>query len=104
MFQIAGTIGDDADIWRLKYEFVRLVEMDMRSAGYVPRIDINPDFTLDYNNEKDHFEFSISIYGIYLGKKRSQWITGVDETQIIYTQRSKSEESLSAQVHPLREK
>ena len=101
---MAGTIGDDADIWRLKYEFIRLVEMDMRSAGYVPRIDINPDFTLDYNHEKDYFEFSISIYGIYLGKRRSQWITGVDETRIIYTQKSKSEESSSASVRPLKEK
>jgi hypothetical protein len=48
----------------------------MRITGYVPRLDIQPDFTLDYNQEKQYFEFELSLYGIYLGKKQAQWIDG----------------------------
>ena len=88
-----GTIASDSDLWRLKYEFIRLLEMQMREVGYVPRLDINADFTIYYNHEKDYFEFSLSVHGIYLGKRKSQWITGVDETQIIYTQKSRLNES-----------
>jgi hypothetical protein len=65
----------------------------MRILGYVPRLDINPDFTLDYNQAKKYFEFEISLYGIYVGKKKSQWISGIDETRVIYIQKSKCDVS-----------
>jgi hypothetical protein len=92
MFQISGTIASDSDLWRLKHEFIRVLYVEMRALGYVPRLDINTDFTTSYNYEKNYFEFKLSMYGIYLGKKKSQWIAGVDETRIIYTQKSKSSE------------
>jgi hypothetical protein len=70
----------------------------MRLTGYVPRLDIQPDFTLDYNEDKKYFEFELSLYGIYLGKKQSQWIDGVEGTLIVYTQTNKSNVSSRAAV------
>jgi hypothetical protein len=64
----------------------------MKLSGYVPRVDINPDFTLNYNQQKQYFEFELSIYGVYVGKKKSEWITGIDETKAIYTAQNKSKE------------
>jgi hypothetical protein len=104
MFNLAGTIASDSALWRLKEEFVRILQIDMRSAGYVPRLDIPTDFTIDYNYEKEYFEFSLSIHGIYLGKRRSEWIAGVDETRIIHIQKSKSKESSQESEPQLREK
>jgi hypothetical protein len=67
----------------------------MKMIGYVPRIDINPDFTVEYNEAKDYFEFELSLYGIYVGKRKSEWIFGVDGQTAILTQPSKSSEYLS---------
>jgi len=93
-FGLDGNIHDDSAIPRLKGEYIRLLVTEMRLSGYVPRLDINPDFTIYYNELKDFFEFKLSLYGIYIGKKQSEWILGIDEAKPIYIQESKSRESL----------
>jgi hypothetical protein len=69
----------------------------MKIAGYVPRFDIDPDFTIDYNEKKRYFEFELSIYGVYAGKRQAEWIVGVDVNNPIFTHRSKSKELSSDQ-------
>lgn len=96
-FDLDGIIYDDSAIPRLKIEYVRLITSEMRILGYVPRLDINNDFTIEYNVIKEYFEFKISVYGIYVGKKKSEWITGIDETRAIYIQPNKSGGSLQEQ-------
>ena len=95
-FNIGGVIHDDSALSRLKAEYERLLISEMRLSGYVPRIDISTDFTLEYNYTKQYFEFTLTMYGIYVGKKKSEWIIAVDETRPIYTQKSKS--SVSSQA------
>jgi hypothetical protein len=46
-FSLDGVIHDEASIGRLKIEYIRLVVSEMRLNGYVPRFDIDPDFTID---------------------------------------------------------
>jgi hypothetical protein len=91
-FDIDGIIHDDSALSRLKIEYESLLATEMRLSGYVPRIDIAPDFTLQYNHDKKYFEFKLTMYGIYVGKKKSEWIIAVDETKPIYTQKNKSSE------------
>jgi hypothetical protein len=91
-FNLDGIIHDEAFIARLKTEYIRLVVSEMRLSGYVPRLDIDPDFTIQYNSEKEYFEFILSIHGIYTGRKKSEWITGIDGTTPIYTQQNKLNE------------
>ena len=69
-FTLDGVINDESSIWRLKTEYLNLLISEMRLSGYVQRIDINPDFTLEYNEAKKYFEFELSIYGIYVGKRK----------------------------------
>jgi hypothetical protein len=94
-FSFDGNIHDESAIWRLKNEYLRLITMEMRLSGYVPRLDINPDFTIDYIEEKEYFEFKLSMYGVFVGKKKSEWILGIDEQRVIYTQTSRSSVSSS---------
>lgn len=91
-FGLEGIIYDDVALARLKKEYVRLVITEMKMSGYVPRIDIPPDFTISFDHEKKYFEFKLSVYGIFVGKKKSLWITGVDETRVVATQQSRSSE------------
>jgi hypothetical protein len=91
-FHLDGNIHDDSAIARLRFEYQHLLVTEMKLSGYVPRVDISPDFTLNYNEKKQYFEFELSIYGVYVGKKKSEWITGIDETRAIYTAQNRSKE------------
>lgn len=93
-FGIDGIINDESSIVRLRTEYSKLLDSEMRLSGYVPRLDINEDFTIQYNIEKQYFEFTLSAYAVYVGKKKSKWISGIDETRVVYTQKSKSNEFL----------
>ena len=96
-FDLDGIINDDSIIGRLKIEYIRLLTSELRLSGYVPRLDIDPDFTIGYNEEKEYFEFKVSVYGIYVGKKQSKWIIGIDGAVPVYTHQNKSSESSQAQ-------
>ena len=93
-FSLDGTIKDDAMIIRLKNEYIRLLKTEMVLTGYVPRLDIDPDFTISYNHIKEYFEFTLTVYGTYVGKTRAKWTIGIDGTEVIAIQPSRSKESL----------
>jgi hypothetical protein len=104
MFGIDGIIHDEAIVGRLKIEYTRLLLLEMRLSGYVPRLDIDPDFTISYNEIKEYFEFKLSIHGTYIGKRKNECILGIDGTRVIYTQQSKSSELLQDQESQLNQK
>ena len=97
-FGIDGIIHDDSAIIRLKNEYIRLLKSEMALNGYVPRLDIEPDWTIDYNEDKNIFNFEITMYGVYLGKKQAQCIQGIDVTMAIPSQKNKSKEYSQEQV------
>lgn len=97
-FTFDGIIKNDASIGRLRVELVRLKKLEMCELGYVPRLDIDPQFTIKYNNEKDYYEFTLTVYGTYVGKSKALWITGIDGTQIVPTQKNKLSELSQGQV------
>jgi len=85
-FEIAGTIGDDKDLIRLRGEFERLLVQDMRDAGYVPHLDLAPVFTTEYNGQ---YEFKLSMYGV---KENAGEVEGVDGRSV-YRRSSSSSSS-----------
>jgi hypothetical protein len=91
-FTFDGIIKNDAAIGRLRLELVRLKTLEMCELGYVPRLDIDPDFTLSYNDIKQNFTFNLSIYGSYIGRKKSKWISGIDGTKLVPIVKNKSNE------------
>lgn len=97
-FNLQGIIHDDSVVGRLRAEYLRLLVSEMRLSGYVPKFEIEPDFTVDYNEKKKYFEFEITVYGIYVGKRKSEWIAGVDGTKAIYIPKNKSKEFSQEQV------
>ncbi len=103
-FYISGEIHDDSAIPRLKVEYIRLLQQQMKDLGYALRLDIDPDFTIKYNKKTETFTFKISIYGSYVGKKKIECVVGIDGTQVIYTQPNKSKESSQAQESTLNQK
>ena len=92
-FGLEGEIFDDSKIPKIKDQYINMICNGMRQKGYVPRYDIDPDFTISYNGKT--FEFKLSVYGVYVGKKRAKCVKGIDKNQVITsttTQNLKSEE------------
>jgi hypothetical protein len=92
-FGLEGEIFDDAKIPKIKDQYINMIYNGMRNKGYAPRYDIDPDFTISYNGKT--FEFKLSVYGVYVGKKKAKCVKGIDKNQVITsttTQNLKSEE------------
>ena len=70
----------------------------MKLSGYVQRIDIDTDFTIAYNEKTETFDFELSVYGIYIGKKQAECIQGIDGTMVIPIRQNKSKEFSQEQV------
>jgi hypothetical protein len=94
-FELTGQISDDIFIPRMKNEYVRLLADSMRDEGYVQRLDIEPDWSISYTG--NYYEFVLSVYGSYIGKKNAACIDGLDKNRPIYTQQNKSDELSQAQ-------
>lgn len=97
-FGLEGEIYDEAHIVRLKDQYVFMVVSAMKNHGYVPRFDIDPDFTVGYNGKT--FDFKLSVYGVYIGKSRAKCVAGIDKNSLIpshTTQKTKSNEVSSQQ-------
>jgi hypothetical protein len=103
-FYISGEIHDDSAIGRLRIEYTRMLQQEMKDLGYAQRLDIDPDFTIKYNKHTETFTFKISLYGSYVGKKKIECVVGIDGTQVIYTQPNKSSESSQDQASTLNQK
>ena len=97
-FGLSGEIYDDSHIPRLKDQYEFMVTQAMRTHGYVPRYDIDIDFTVSYNGKT--FDFEMSVYGVYVGRSKAKCIVGVDKNtpiQLLITQKNKSSEVSSQQ-------
>jgi hypothetical protein len=82
-FGMQGQIHDDAAIPRLRLEYERLIESDMREQGYVPILDLDIQFSLLYDEEQDKYEFDIVVYGVYVGKKKAHLYEGFSGQSLI---------------------
>lgn len=95
-FELVGQIADDSFILRMKEQYIKLLSESMKDEGYVQRIDIDPDWSVSY--EGNHYEFILSVYGSYIGKREAACIDGLDKNRPLYTPQNKLSESFKTQV------
>ena len=82
-FWISGTIKDDSKFQSSSENYERLLVQQMRDKGYVPVLDMQPQFNVKYNEEKDHYTFNLVMYGIYLGKAKALQYEGFSGQSLI---------------------
>ena len=80
-FHIDGIIDDDANIPKIRERYESILIDMMRSNGYVPHLDVDPDFSLEYDSEK--FKFLLTIYGVFVGKSRAKCYLAVSGNNLI---------------------
>jgi hypothetical protein len=71
----------DANLISLKEEYLHMLYTDMRLAGYVPVLDIDPWFSRTFDGK--NFEFTLTVHGIYVGKSKANKIYGMDGLKAI---------------------
>lgn len=81
MFSIDGEFDDDSNLVKIRERFEKHLVNIMRSKGYVPHIDIEPAFSLEYENGK--YKFLLSIYGIFIGKAKAKCYLAVSGHNLI---------------------
>lgn len=69
-------ISTDSAIPRFRTEYTRMLGESMRERGYVMRVDVPSDFTIMYDGKA--YEFQLSVYGTYVGKKKAKCIKYLD--------------------------
>ena len=82
-FGFDGVIFDDSHLVGKKEYYTKLLEDQMRVSGYVPVLDLDIQFFISYNKVLDSYNFSIYMFGVYVGKKKAQNIVGFSGTNFI---------------------
>ena len=80
---MSGVIKDDSIFQSSRENYERLLVQQMRDKGYVPVLDMQPQFNIKYNHDKDHYTFNLVMYGMYLGKKKAYEYEGFSGQSLI---------------------
>lgn len=75
-YTIEGEVSDRG-LTQIKDTMIHWIETHMRDEGVIPSLDIDPQFTRNYIVGRDVFEFSLTMYGIYVGSERAWQEAGV---------------------------
>lgn len=75
-FTMSGIIGSDSHLIPAKEHYERLLTQQMRDSGYVPVLDMLPQVTTTYIEHKDQYSFSITMFGVFVGKKKALSLEG----------------------------
>lgn len=74
LFSIDGEVKSPKYFATTRYNIERYLDAEMKDGGYLPVYDLGSGFFLEYDHEQDKYNFLITMYGIYVGKKEaSKW-------------------------------
>lgn len=82
-FSFAGQLKDDSIISRAKSEYERLIVQGMRDEGCVPVLDLETLWSTSYDPKTELYDFVISMFGIYVGRRKSSIIEGMSGQKLL---------------------
>ena len=82
-FGFEGVIKDDSAIPRMRAQYETMIVQSMRMSGHVPVLDLDPQFHLEYDHNKDQYSFQIYVHGIFVGKKKALEYEGFTGQRLI---------------------
>ena len=101
-FGMDGKVQSSTAFARVQGMYTKLIEEQMREEGYVPRLDLGMEWTT--TRQKSHYEFEISLYESYVGRKTAWVIDGIDNGRPISIRQSKQSESSNQQEEQSQER
>ena len=82
-FTMSGVIGDDSQIVLAREHYERTLIQQMRDGGYVPVLDMSPQFNINYIEHKNQYSFVLTMFGVFVGKKKALTIEGFSGQQFL---------------------
>lgn len=82
-FTVSGSIKDDSQIIKAREHYERLLVQQMRDGGYVPILDMLPQFNIKYIERTTGFAFVLTMFGVFVGKKKAQQLEGFSGQEFI---------------------
>lgn len=80
-FTQSGSFKDDKDILLIKDKYCNLIEDQMRAAGRVPVLNITPLWRTSWDADRQAYNFELTMFGVYVGKRKAETITGWDSAE-----------------------
>ena len=80
-FQVRVEFKDDSDMIRIRAQYESLLTQDMRGKGYLRVLDLDPSFSVEFNGET--WVFLMTLYGVYVGKKKAWQSEGITQGKLI---------------------
>lgn len=63
-FHLRGVVSEGEDLVKQKERLVNELEVQMRDNMHVPVLDLEPQFTREFDPKTDGFKFVLTIYGV----------------------------------------
>jgi hypothetical protein len=82
-FYISGHISDEAQMPTVRKTWEAALDSQMRDFGYIPMLDIDPQMFTSYEPDHERFVLTVTIYGVYVGKRKSWDLLGLQGTTLI---------------------
>ena len=77
-FGMEGVIADDSLFTRVRTQYEQLLIDDLRDRGYVPVLVMGPYFATEFNRDKQHYDFVVSVYAVFVGERKAWKIEGIE--------------------------
>ena len=72
LFSIEGELGSERALAKTRGGMERILDTDLRDKGYLPVLDLGSGFFTQYDKDRDSYRFLVTMYGIYVGKRKAQ--------------------------------
>lgn len=83
-FTIDGIVADDSSLTTNRSKMEKVLDTKIRFDGYVPHLDLDTNYFISYDANREIFNFSLTMFAVYVGKKKSWEIVGITGTKYIY--------------------
>lgn len=81
-YSIEGTTEEHRLI-KTREDMIRVLEMQAQDDGCLPHLEINPVYTVSYNEHDETFSFQLSIYAVYVGRKKALEYEGFSHNKAV---------------------
>lgn len=90
---IDGEFLSDAHMSKTRKQYEKLLLDEARDNGYVPVLDLDTNWSPAYDSPEDRWYFSLTMYIMYVGKKKAYEYEGFTNNCLIPIQSAKPEPS-----------
>ena len=82
-FTVEGVIADDSYILQTRETHERLIFQQMEDTGYAQVLDLGTFWSTLYYSQEDVYEFTLTAYGVFVGKRQSCLAYGMLQGNLI---------------------